>query len=126
MEKIAFVQNFNDLSTDEGFQFEFVCDRCGNGYRTKFEARSGGKVTGALNVASNLLGGVFGSAADVNEQVQSSSYQKQHDEAYERAMNEILPDFVQCPKCVRWVCKKQCWNDKKNMCLDDVEEASAS
>lgn len=37
-EKIKFVRNYNDLSTDSGFQFEFFCDRCGTGYRSEFKA----------------------------------------------------------------------------------------
>ena len=35
---IQFVQNFQDLSTDRGYQFKFNCDKCGNGYMTEFRA----------------------------------------------------------------------------------------
>jgi len=28
-DKIAFTKNYSDLSTNQGFQFEFYCDRCG-------------------------------------------------------------------------------------------------
>ena len=35
---IEFVNNYNDLSTDTGFQFEFMCNRCGSGFRTRFQA----------------------------------------------------------------------------------------
>ena len=30
--EIEFTTNYSDLSTDNGFQFEFRCNRCGNGY----------------------------------------------------------------------------------------------
>jgi len=60
---------------------------------------------------------------DINDRVQSASYKNKHDEAYAKAMNEVMPDFIQCPKCLEWVCKKKCWNHKKNLCLDCVEEA---
>jgi len=30
MSLIGFIRNYNDLSTDNGFQFEFFCDRCGH------------------------------------------------------------------------------------------------
>ncbi len=30
MSLIKFVRNYNDLSTDNGFQFEFFCDRRGH------------------------------------------------------------------------------------------------
>ncbi len=36
MSKIEFTRNYSDQSTDKGFQFEFYCDRCGTGYRTRF------------------------------------------------------------------------------------------
>ena len=32
----AFTRNYNDLSTESGFQFEFFCDCCGNGYKSTF------------------------------------------------------------------------------------------
>ena len=31
MSLIQFTENYQDLSTDTGFQFDFKCDRCGNG-----------------------------------------------------------------------------------------------
>ncbi len=37
-DKIEFVRNYSDHSTDNGFQFEFTCNRCGNGYKTPFKA----------------------------------------------------------------------------------------
>ena len=45
MTLIKFVRNYDDLSTDRGFQFEFYCDRCGTGYRTHFQASATGLVT---------------------------------------------------------------------------------
>ena len=60
MALIQFTRNYHDESTDTGFQFEFYCDRCGNGYQTEFQASGLGTVTNALDVASNLFGGFFG------------------------------------------------------------------
>lgn len=59
MSKIEFTTNYSDLSTDEGFQFEFFCDRCGTGYRTSFQPSAIGKISGALDAAGSLLGGVL-------------------------------------------------------------------
>ena len=39
---IEFVTNYNDLSTDRGFQFESNCNRCGAGFRTPFKAMTNG------------------------------------------------------------------------------------
>jgi len=39
---IQFTRNHTDHSTDKGYQFEFCCDRCGNGYKSEFSRpRSG-------------------------------------------------------------------------------------
>jgi len=39
MALIKFTRNHNDLSTDQGFQFESFCDRCGSGYQSTCQAR---------------------------------------------------------------------------------------
>jgi hypothetical protein len=37
----SFTSNFEDNSTDAGFQFTFFCDACREGYKTEFsEAKS--------------------------------------------------------------------------------------
>ena len=118
MSKIEFTTNYNDLSTNEGFQFEFNCDRCGTGYRTTFHPSAIGKVTGALDAASSLFGGVFGRAADLGERARSATWEKAHDQAFITAMEEIRDDFVQCPRCSSWVCKKSCWNTSKGLCKE--------
>jgi hypothetical protein len=118
MAKIEFTTNYSDLSTDTGFQFEVNCDRCGTGFRTDFQAYAMGTVAGALGTAGNLFGGVFGQAADVGEQVRSAGWQKAHDTAFEKAMKELKPDFLQCPRCSAWVCRKSCWNNGKGLCKE--------
>ncbi len=115
-DRIEFTRNYNDLSTDQGFQFEFNCDRCGTGYRTHFQANTLGTVSTALGAASNLFGGLLGRAADLSEQVRSASWEKAHDAAFTQAMEELRPDFMQCPRCSSWVCRKSCWNARKGLC----------
>lgn len=118
MSKIEFTTNNSDLSTDEGFQFEFFCDRCGTGYRTSFQPSVMGKVSGALDAASNLFGGVFGRVADLGERARSATWEKAHDQAFINAMAEVKDDFIQCPRCSKWVCIKSCWNKQKGLCKD--------
>lgn len=117
-EKIKFVTNYSDLSTDKGFQFEFYCDRCGSGYRTRFKPSVTGTVAGVLDAAGSLFGGLFNSAADVGERVRSASWEKAHDEAFEAASQELKADFIQCPRCSSWVCRAQCWNNQKGLCKE--------
>jgi len=116
MTKIAFTRNYSDLSTNQGFQFEFNCDRCRSGYRTGFQANALGTVSSALGAASSMFGGVFGRAADLGERARSAAWEKAHDEAFTKAMEELKPDFIQCPRCSSWVCKKSCWNTNKGLC----------
>jgi hypothetical protein len=56
MGAIAFTRNYTDHSNDTGYQFEFHCDKCRNGYRSTFHAS-------ALGVGAKLakgLGSLFG------------------------------------------------------------------
>lgn len=118
MSKIEFTRNYSDQSTDKGFQFEFYCDRCGSGYRTSFQPFVLGTVSSALDAASSLFGGVLGRAAELGERARSATWEKAHDDAFSRAMEELKPDFVQCPRCSAWVCRKSCWNSKKGLCKE--------
>jgi membrane protease subunit (stomatin/prohibitin family) len=118
MSRIEFTKNYTDQSTDQGFQFEFNCDRCGTGFRTEFQAFGLGTVSNVLGTASSLFGGVFGQAADVGERVRSAGWEKAHDEAFTKAMKELKPDFVQCPRCSAWVCRRSCWNNQKGLCKE--------
>ncbi len=119
---IEFTTNYRDLSTNEGFQFEFVCNRCGTGYRTEFDSFTVAKVAGGLSAASNLLGGVFGKAANVGERVRSSAWEKAHDHAFREAAETLKPSFIQCPRCSKWVCRERCWNEAKGLCKDDAPD----
>ena len=88
MDAIEFTRNYSDLSTDRGFQFEFQCDRCGNGYKTTFQAWTMGTVSGALDAASSLFGGVFGQAANLGERARSATWQQARDKALVEAVNK--------------------------------------
>lgn len=115
-EVIEFSGNYDDLSTDRGFQFEFQCTRCSVGFRSGFQTSAVGMMSGALEAAGGFLGGILGQAADVGERVRSAGWQKAHDTAFEKAWLELKPSFVQCPHCSSWVCRRSCWNEKRGLC----------
>lgn len=117
-EHIEFVSNYDDLSTDRGFQFEFSCNRCGSGYRTEFKPSMTGTIAGVMDSASSIFGGIFGTAANIGEQVRSAGWQKARDDAFREAVNQIRPEFIQCPRCMNWVCREKCWNTKKVLCKE--------
>lgn len=115
---IKFVRNHKDESTERGFQFEFFCDRCGSGYRTPFVASATGMASEALDVASGLLGGMFGTLADVGDRVHSAAWEKAHDKVFAQAVEQAKPNFRQCPRCSKWVCVEGCWNETRGLCND--------
>lgn len=116
MSKIQFTRNYTDHCTQQGFQFEFYCDRCGSGFRTRFKPSALSTVTNVLDAAGSLFGGIFGSAANIGQRARSATWEKAHDEAFTDAMEELRPDFQQCPRCSGWVCKASCWNTQKGLC----------
>jgi len=115
---IQFVSNYKDESTDRGFQFEFLCDRCGTGYRTSFRPSATGIASEALDVASGLLGGVLGKVASVGDRVHSAAWESAHDDAFSDAVEQARPHFRQCPRCSQWVCLKSCWNESRGLCKE--------
>jgi len=117
-EKIEFGQNYEDLSTERGFQFEFRCDRCGAGHRTRFQPSVTGAVSQVLDTAGGIFGGVFGTAADLGERAHDAAWEKAYDKAFQQAVKEMEPHFAQCPRCSAWVCRENCWNTRRGLCKE--------
>ena len=128
MSMIQFVNNYQDLSTDKGFQFKFHCDKCGNGFMSKFQPSYIGMAGSFLNAASNLLGWGH-SAGNSAYEVQRAVGGSAHDNALKAAVEEGKEHFHQCSCCGKWVCPEVCWNAKANQCEEcapDFEEQMAS
>src|ERR1051325_5512240 len=126
----AFTRNHRDHSNDTGYQFEFFCDKCGNGHRSSFQAS-------ALGVGSKIakgLGSLFGggnlwAAGQAGEFMKDGLRGPQWDAAFERAVNELRPKFHQCTRCGHWVCPDVCWNEARQLCeacAPDLAEEAAS
>ena len=54
MAMIRFTENYEDLSTDQGFQFKFYCDRCRNGYMSSFQMSTIGAAGSLLRAAGSM------------------------------------------------------------------------
>ncbi len=129
MALIQFTRNHTDHSTDKGFQFEFFCDRCGNGFMSEFKASAAGFAAGALRAAGGLFGGILGQAGSSAYEIERAVQGPGHDNAFREAVAEAKPSFHQCPKCAKWVCLNACWNQKRSLCYDcapDIETELAS
>ncbi len=118
MSLIQFTRNHNDHSTDKGYQFEFFCDRCQNGFMTGFQASAMGLAASALRTAGSLFGGLLGSAGSNSYEIERAVQGPAHDRAFQAAVEEVKPNFRQCPKCSHWVCVAVCWNQKRGLCFD--------
>ena len=118
MAVIEFVENYEDLSTENGFQFKFFCDRCGNGFQSSFATNKLGMAGGLLRVAGNFVGGFIGTAGNSAYDIQRAIGGPQHDTALRNAVAEIKPLFNQCRRCGKWVCKDICWNSEKGLCKE--------
>ena len=129
MAMIQFVNNYEDLSTDRGYQFKFHCDKCGNGYMSRFQPSVTGTAGSLLRAAGSLFGGWASSAGNSAYELQRAVGGKAHDEALARAVEEGKAHFHQCSRCGRWVCPEVCWNASAGQCEDcapDYHEELAS
>lgn len=129
MATIPFTGNYQDLSSNRGFQFKFFCEKCGNGYMSTFKTNKLGMAASAASVAASLLGGILGRAAMSAQQLESLVGGPVHDSALKGAVEEIRPLFKQCTRCGQWVCEPVCWNKKAQLCeacAPDLDEELAA
>ena len=129
MSLIQFTRNYTDHSNDTGYQFEFFCDKCGNGFRSSFQASQLGMAAGFLRAASSIFGGALGGAAQGAGYLKDALRGEGWDSAYSNAVQEAKPKFHQCTRCGHWVCPEVCWNEKRTLCeacAPDLAEEGAA
>jgi len=117
---VPFTNNFSDLSNTEGYQFEFHCERCGNGYRSPYQANIREKGRGFLRAASSLIDSVgidkLSEAAN-SLSLDRGTNSKQKDKALADAVDAVKDEFEQCRGCGDWVCVNVCWNAEVGQCV---------
>lgn len=140
----SFTRNYEDNSTEVGFQFTFYCDLCSDGFKTRFieseSYKKGGFLRGlgrAVSIGADIvgqggLGGHFESGTNIlSERFQGMSpeWQKEHEQAFKVAQNEAKEHFHRCPKCRKYACEND-WNEQDNLCVEcapreNIEVAAA-
>jgi membrane protease subunit (stomatin/prohibitin family) len=125
MALIQFTRNHSDHSTDKGYQFEFFCDRCGNGFMTEFKASAIGMAGSALRTVGNLFGGILGNVGGSSYEIERAVQGTGHDSAFREAVEETKPNFRQCTRCSKWVCVNVCWNQKRMLCFECAPNVEA-
>jgi hypothetical protein len=126
---LQFTRNHTDHSTDKAYQFEFYCDRCGNGFMSEFQTSAVGLASTAVRAAGGLFGGFLSSVGSNSYEIERAIQGPGHDRAFRQAIEETKPQFRQCTRCSHWVCNSTCWNEKRMLCYDcapDVEAELAS
>ena len=118
MGMIQFVRNFDDLSTDKGYQFKFHCDKCANGFMSRFQTSTLGMASSLFRAAGDIFGGWASGAGNSAYEIQRAVGGKAHDSALAEAVEEGKAHFHQCTRCGHWVCPDICWNEKAGQCLE--------
>ena len=117
---VPFSDNYRDHSTEAGYQFEFFCERCGNGYKSGFQASALGVGTKVARGLGGLLGGALGNVGYAGQEAKDLTESQAKDKALKQAVEEMAPYFKQCHKCGSWVCNEICWNEEYGLCVNDA------
>lgn len=116
-EVVPFTDNYTDHSTEAGYQFEFFCERCGNGYKAGFQPSALGIGTKVLRGLGGMLGGRLGNASYAGDQLKDLTESQAKDKALREAVEKMAPYFKQCHRCGNHVCVQICWNDEAGLCV---------
>ena len=118
---VFFTDNYQDRSTNDGYQFEFYCKRCGNGYSSSFQHSLTGFGGRILRLGGDVIGGNIGETARTlgwdAEWTRAGLRGSTRDKALAKAVEEMKPHFQQCHRCGQWVCGQICWNGERGMCV---------
>ena len=130
----SFTRNYEDNSTDAGFQFTFYCDICSDGFKSSFiesttyKKRKGTKMLGqGVSLVGSLIGGRVrdiaysaergGNILSERFEGKSPEWQKEHENAFERAQNEAQQHFHRCHSCHQYV-GDACFNEDEGLCTN--------
>lgn len=130
---VVFTDNIRDLSNPQGYQFEFVCERCGNGYRSPFQADKLETGRNLLRGAGRMFGGKLEQIGYSLDGLDRNTNSAAKDKAMEAAVAHVKDHFKQCRGCGNWVCVDVCWNHDVGQCLscspsvqDELSRAQAA
>lgn len=117
-EAVPYTDNVRDLSNADGYQFEFSCERCGNGYRSAFQRDLRETGQSLARGIGNLLGGRFSQLSSAADQLlDRGTNSAAKDRALRQAVEQLADRFHQCRGCGDWVCDDVCWNDGVGQCV---------
>lgn len=122
-----FTSNYEDHSTQDGYQFEFRCMQCGSGFRSQFHRSATGigrRLGGIAALGGDLFGGSAGNRAsqagwDVNllTGYGGGERSRANDKHLAEAAKDVERFFTQCHRCGKFVCRQLCWNVERGLCV---------
>lgn len=125
----SFTRNYEDKSNENGFQFIFKCDVCGDGYESQFVGSNAAKKRSFFNKVSTFgsmvnsnayLAGALGGTA-----YQTPEWNKERETAFQQASNEAMSHFHRCPRCHKYVCDQD-WNEEAGgLCSEDAPKMAS-
>lgn len=131
MDLAFFTRRYVDRSKSTGFQFEFFCDRCNKGHLTPFRIHALGVVTSLWDATDWKKEKEKDFDFDTLKKDVSKLFLKGKAwiEAYTNAVEEAQKYFKHCARCLKWVCPKECFNPRANLCqgcapLSEAEKAA--
>lgn len=131
MDLSFFTRRYVDRSKNTGFQFEFFCDRCNKGHLTPFRIHALGVVTSIWDATDWKKEKEKDFDFDTLKKDVSKLFLKGKAwiEAYTNAVEEAQKYFKHCARCLKWVCPKECFNPRANLCqgcvpLTEAEKAA--
>jgi ribosomal protein L40E len=119
---VAFTGNVLDLCNENGFQWEFTCNRCDNGFRSPFAQNVASRGRGVLRMAGEWFGGKLETFSQGVEEFNQYGYIGEEsatkDQFFAKAVEFVRPNFRQCRGCGAWVCASFCWNNEVGQCME--------
>jgi hypothetical protein len=124
------VTNYRDISTPPGdvgagFQWEFVCESCGDTWKTAFKPYRAGQAAGIFRRFGYLFNEFYkiGALSDIVFKVGRAtggsvevSGGKPKAAAFEEALAQARDRYHKCSNCRTMVCDN-CWSERDELCI---------
>ena len=114
---VPFTDNYRDVSNEHGFQFEFYCERCGNGHKSPFYPNAVGIGASVVRAASWVFRSRLGGAYHGTRELSQLSNSAGKDKALRKGVESVSEQFRQCHGCGNWACGNVCWNPDTGQCV---------
>lgn len=104
-------RKYIDLSTEQGFQFKFLCETCDWTFSTEFQPYKWYKLSEKVEKTNFITKHLIPKGEELSEQARLKVWQDAHDKDFVESVKEIETQLIKCPNCFKWVCRQNCWKD---------------